>query len=167
MNIIITESQLNFISEQSRSEYLKWKRKNVTLRGVKELGKENGGMGKYGSGLYTAFLSNKSMAKEYGKVYFVLNAVPKKPKVVDNTNEGEMFLQNVVNNWCKKRGLRYDPRIFDKETTIKKEVMNLGYDGIVIKGREMVNFDPPENVLYFENERQVEMYYEDNIVNNK
>jgi copper(I)-binding protein len=37
--------------------------------------------------------------------------------------------------------------------------MKMGYDGILIKGREMVNFKP-EHVMYFQNERQLILYYE-------
>lgn len=80
-----------------RKEYLKWKRKNVTYRGMQETGAENGGMAKYGSGLYTAALSNKTMAKQYGKVYYVVNAVPKHPKIVFNTNEADMSAEVVRN----------------------------------------------------------------------
>jgi hypothetical protein len=38
---------------------------------------------------------------------------------------------------------------------------NIGYDGLVIKGREMVNYSPPDNVKYFNNENQLIQYYED------
>ena len=150
----------NVINEQSHKNYLKWKRKNVTLRGVKELGKENGGGGRFGSGLYTAFLGNKKMAKGYGKIYFVVNAIPKKPKIVQDANLAEIFLQNVINNWCKERGLSYDPNTFFKDTSIRSEMMRLGYDGLIIKGREMVNYDPPDDVKYFENEVRLKNYYD-------
>ena len=36
--------------------------------------------------------------------------------------------------------------------------MKLGFDGIIIKGREIVNYKP-ENVLYFKDEQQLENYY--------
>lgn len=161
MKIIINENQLNnILTEHSRQEYLKWKRKNITLRGVKEVGKENGGGGRFGSGLYTAYLSNKQMAKGYGKVYYVLNAIPKHPKVLQDANLAEIFLQNVVNNWCKERGESYNLDLFNKETTIQKEMLRLGYDGLAVKGREIVNYDPPDNIIYFEHEYQLVNYYE-------
>ena len=62
-------------------DYSKWKRRNVTLRGIKEIGKPNEVYGSFGKGLYTFPLSNKSMAKQYGSVYFVVNAIPKKTKI--------------------------------------------------------------------------------------
>jgi len=42
--------------------------------------------GSFGKGLYTVPLSNKSMAKQYGKVYFVVFAKPLKPKIVSTVN---------------------------------------------------------------------------------
>ena len=153
------------ITEQSRQDYLKWKRKNVTLRGMKERYSENNSGARFGSGLYTAFLSNKRMAKEYGQVYFVLNAIPKNPKVLYDTNLAEIFLQNLINNWCKERGLSYDTNEFFKHTDIRTEMLKNGYDGLVVKGREIVNYNPPDNVKYFETERQLEKYYDDFIVN--
>lgn len=149
----------NTLTEQSRHDYLKWKRKNVTLRGMTELGKENKGGGRFGSGLYTAFLSNKDMAKVYGKVYFVLNAIPKTPKVLQDANLAEIYLQGIINNWCKSRGMSYNSNEFFKHTDIRTEMLNLGYDGLVIKGREMVNYTPPDNVKYFEHEFQLGNYY--------
>jgi len=160
MKIIITEEQLKTLTEQSHQDYLKWKHKNVTLRGVNELGKENNAGGRFGSGLYTAFLSNKSMANKYGKVYFVLNAIPKTPKVVHDANLAEIFLQNVINNWCKERNMSYNPTEFFNQTDIRTEMLNLGYDGLVIKGREMVNYNPPDNIKYFKYEHQLKNYYD-------
>lgn len=151
---------------ESQQDYLKWKRKNVTLRGVKELNKHNDVYGSFGNGLYSAFLSNKKMAKEYGKVYFVLNAIPKNPKVLQDLNSAEIFIQNLINNWCKKRDEEYNPRLFHRETSIKDEMLNLGYDGLVIKGREMVNYSPSEDVKYFENEHELIKYYENNVLKN-
>lgn len=57
-----------YIINESRSEYLSWKRKNVSLRGISEdaVDGENNGGARFGSGLYTAALSNKAMAKAYG-----------------------------------------------------------------------------------------------------
>ena len=147
--------------EYSRREYLSWKRKNVTIRGVKESGKENNAGAMLGRGLYTAFLSNKELAKQYGKVYFVLGAKPKKPKVFNTLNEWEIFEYNtLITNYFKNKGEKTDKRTFFNETTIEDEMMKLGYDGIVIKGREMVNFKPNKSeIIYFQNERELESYF--------
>lgn len=152
-------SMYEYIKEDEHKDYLSWKRKNVTLRGIKELGSENSGMAMYGSGLYTAFLGNREMAREYGKVYFILNAIPKHPKTFYNTNDAEIFLQEVVTKYCKERNVPRSNEFFSKNTTIADEMMRLGYDGLVIKGREMVNYNPPENIMYFENEYQLQEYY--------
>jgi len=140
--------------------YLMWKRKNVTIRGMQEVAQENNAGAMLGSGLYTAFLSNKSLAKQYGKVYFVVNAIPKNPKVFNTLNDWEIWLYNtLVYNYSKAQGKdRPDKRDFNAKTTIEGEMMKMGYDGIVIKGREMVNYKP-ENVLYFENEEELINYY--------
>lgn len=156
---IIVEEINNF----NRWEYLSWKRKNVTLRGVKNLGKDNEVFGSFGKGLYTTPLSNRSMAKQYGKVYFVVNGIPRNPKVVNSLNEAEIFLQRIIAKYCKENGQKYSLRYFEDNTTIEDEVMKLGYDGLIIKGREMVNYKP-KDVLYFENEDQLKMYYENNIM---
>ena len=148
---------LNEVGE-SRAEFLSWKRKNVTLRGVKELGKDNEVWGSFGKGLYTVPLGNKSMAREYGEVYFVVNAIPKNPKVVQNLNAAEMWRQDLVENFSKKNGISYDLRFFEKNTTIEKEILGLGYDGLIIKGREMVNYSP-EDIKYFRTENELESYY--------
>lgn len=146
----------------SRKDYLRWKRKNVTIRGIKTAGQENQGSAMLGKGLYTAFLSNKDLAKQYGQVYFVVNAIPKKPKIFNNLNEWEIWQQTVLYKDYMKDGFP-DSREFFKHTTIEDEVQKLGYDGVVIKGREMVNYSP-EGVLYFTNERQLENYYYDIIL---
>jgi hypothetical protein len=158
LNENIVDDTLNEV----RYDFLKWKRQNVTIRGVRELGSENNAGAQFGDGLYTAFLSNRDMARKYGDVYFVVNAKPKTPKVVNNTNDAEIFFQNIVNKWCKERGLKYDPRAFHEETDYKTEMLKMGYDGLVIKGREMVNYNPPDNVLYFKNEWELEDYYNKN-----
>jgi tRNA nucleotidyltransferase/poly(A) polymerase len=140
-------------------DYKSWKRKNVTLRGVSNGPGEHNGVGSItlGDGLYTASLGNKDMAKKYGSVYFVLNARPKNPLVFNNTNESEIWLQQ--NIYFKK----YKNMIeFNKHTTIEDEIQKLGYDGIEIKGREMVNYKP-ENVKYFKTENELIDYYEKNI----
>jgi hypothetical protein len=157
MNIATTFSE--YLNESS-DDYLKWKRKNVTLRGISDNSSEdNGGMAKYGQGLYTAFLSNRTMAREYGKVYFVVNAIPKTPKVIYSTNEAEIFLQTVVTNFCKNHNVPRSNEFFSSKTTIAEEMQRLGYDGLIIKGREMVNYKP-ENIKYFENEKQLYNYYQ-------
>lgn len=156
-----------FIQEEfdnfNRREYLSWKRKNVTLRGIKKLGNDNEVFGSFGKGLYTTPLSNRSMAKGYGKVYFVVNGKPIKPKVVNSLNEAEIWRYNLIYNFCKENGEEYSLRYFEDNTSIEKEMLDLGYDGLVIKGREMVNYKP-KDVLYFENEEQLKMYYENNIM---
>jgi hypothetical protein len=149
-------------------EYLKWKRKNITLRGVKEVGVENNAGAMLGRGLYTAFLSNKSLAKEYGSVYFVLGAIPKKPKVFNTLNEWEIWFYNtLVYQYSKENGKEYpDKRDFNAKTTIEDEMIKLGYDGIVIKGREIVNFKPIEDeIFYFRTENELKQFYEFRIAN--
>jgi hypothetical protein len=141
---------------ESHSDYLKWKRKNVTFRGVSEIGKENNGGARFGDGLYTAALSNKDMAKTYGNVYFVVGAVPKHPKIFNNTNDCEIWIHRFIYYANYKTQTE-----FYKNTTVKDEMLKLGYDGIIIKGREMVNYTPDmDNIKYFKNEREVEEYYE-------
>lgn len=164
-NALIRESVRNVLMESLNeafdSEYKSWKRKNVTIRGVKEMGQENNAGAMLGAGLYTAALSNKSLAREYGKVYFVVGAIPKKPKVFNTLNEWEIWFYNtLVAQFSKEKGSNFpDKRIFNSSTTIEKEMQKLGYDGIIIKGREMVNFSPGE-VLYFSNENELFDYYD-------
>ena len=140
-------------------DYSKWKSKNVTLRGIKELGKPNEMYGSFGKGLYTVPLSNKSMAKQYGELYFVVNAIPKNPKIVDSLNNAELVRQKLVNDYCKKHNNEYSVSFFNNNTTMEKEMLDLGYDGLIIKGREMVNYKP-ENIKYFKTEYELERYYE-------
>lgn len=145
--------------KESHENYLKWKRKNVTIRGIKNEGSENEASAMLGRGLYTAFLSNRELAKQYGHVYFVVNAIPKKPLVFDTLNRWEIWFQNLIYKYSKAKGKDHpDRRDFNENTTIEDEVQKLGYDGIIIKGREMVNFKP-ENILYFKNEQQLQNYY--------
>jgi len=152
----------NMNEDYNHANYLKWKRQNVTLRGIRDNNNstENGGMAKYGQGLYTAFLGNKDLAKQYGKVYFVVNAIPKHPKIVYSTNDAEMFEQQMVTNFCKMHGVPRSNEFFSSKTTIADEMQRLGYDGLVIKGREMVNYTPPSNVLYFNTEQALQNYYD-------
>jgi hypothetical protein len=150
--------------DYNHSNYLKWKRQNVTIRGMQEVGKENNGMASFGQGLYTAALGNKELARKYGKVYFVVGAIPKHPKIVNNWNEAEIFTQKVVMLYGKENGIDdyFDAkRDFDTKTNVKDEMLKLGYDGLVIKGREMVNYTPDnDNIRYFNNENELMNYYE-------
>ena len=157
-NFYNKEKSLN----ENRSDYLKWKRKNVTIRGVKEIGIENSGGAMLGRGLYTAFLSNRDLAKQYGEVHFLINALPKNPKVFNTLNDWEIWFYNtLVYKYSKENGKEFpDIRDFNKNTTIENELIKMGYDGIIIKGREIVNFTPPDNVIYFKNEKQLENYYD-------
>jgi hypothetical protein len=140
-------------------DYIKWKRKNVTLRGIKELGKPNEVYGSFGKGLYTVPLSNKAMAKQYGDVYFVVNAIPKNPKITQTLNDAEILRQRLIDNFCKENNTDYSLKYFEENTSMEIEMMNLGYDGLIIKGREMVNYQP-ENIKYFKTEQQLQNYYQ-------
>jgi hypothetical protein len=150
---------INEYLKESLDNYLKWKRKNVTLRGIKEFGKTNEVYGSFGNGLYTVPLGNKAMAKQYGDIYFVVNAIPKNPKIVDSLNNAELLRQTLVNNFCKENGVNYSVKFFNDNTTMEKEMLNLGYDGLIIKGREMVNYKP-KNIKYFKSENELQNYYE-------
>lgn len=116
-----------------------------------------------GKGLYTAALSNKRMAAEYGQVRFVVNAVPKKPLVLRGLNDWEIFRYELIINFGKQNNIDGDyyeiRRVFNDKTSIESEVQKMGYDGVIIKGREMVNYTPPSNVLYFKTEDQVFDYW--------
>ena len=133
------------LTPQQHKEYLKWRRKNVSFRGMVDTTQPNGMVSSIlGEGLYTAALSNKAMAKQYGELYYVVNAVPKNPLVFRNLNSWEIWMQN---KFLKPYG--YDKREFQKVTSIEKEIMKMGYDGVILTGREMVNYTPPESVRYF------------------
>jgi hypothetical protein len=152
----------------TEGDYSKWKRKNVTYRGVKELGQINNRSSMLGQGLYTTPSSNKSMAKGYGDVYFVVNGRPKNPKSFQDLNQWEIWFQNsLVYPLSKKAGNDFpDVRDFHKQTNIRDEVMKLGYDGIEIKGREMVNFTP-EDVRYFKTEAELKSYFDSLVAKEK
>ena len=139
--------------------YSTWKKKNVTLRGIKELGRPNEVYGSFGNGLYTVPLSNKTMAKQYGDLYFVVNAISQNPKIVDSLNTAEILVQNLILNFCEKHNKKYDRRFFEENTTIEKEMLNMGFDGLIIKGREMVNYTP-NNIKYFKTENELQRYYQ-------
>jgi hypothetical protein len=144
---------------ESIEDYSKWKRKNVSLRGIKELGKTNEVYGSFGKGLYTVPLSNKAMAKQYGELYFVVNGIPRNPKIVDSLNNAELVRQKLINDFCKKHNEVYNISFFDTNTTMENEMLNLGYDGLIIKGREMVNYTP-NDIKYFKTEQELQHYYE-------
>lgn len=140
--------------------YKNWKRKNVTLRGMKSVGNDNGVYGSLGNGLYTVPLSNKSMAKQYGTVYFVVNAIPSKPKIFDGLNSWEIFRHKLKQDALGMDSSEMDVRDFEtKGFTIEEEMMKLGYDGAIIKGREMVNYKP-KDILYFKTENELRSYYD-------
>ncbi len=140
-------------------DYSKWKRNNVTLRGIKSEGEPNQIYASWGNGLYTVPLGNKAMAKQYGEVHFVVNAIPKNPKIVQGINDAEIWRYKLVDDFCKANGKEYDDRFFRQNTSMEKEMLKLGYDGFVIKGREMVNYTP-SNIVYFKNEQQLKNYYD-------
>jgi hypothetical protein len=146
-------------------DYSRWKRNNVTLRGIKELGAINDVYASFGQGLYSVPLSNKSMAKTYGKVYFLVNAKPKHPKIVNTLNDAELWEQKLIYDYCKQKGMEYNRHYFESQTSMEAEMLKLGYDGLIIKGREMVNYTP-ENVKYFEYEHQLRQYYDTIVTNN-
>ena len=53
-----------------------------------------------------------------------------------------------------------DSRKFYEMTTLEDAIMKLGYDGLVIQGREMVNYNPPKDVRYYKDESQVVSYWQ-------
>lgn len=138
-------------------DFKRWKRKNVTLRGIREIGEEeNGGSAILGKGLYTTPLSNRAMAKTYGTVRFVVNAIPKNPMIFQSLNAWEIYLSKLITETIGE----YDVRKFYKNHTIEDVLMSKGYDGVIIKGREMVNFKP-KDVRYYSNETQLYNAYID------
>lgn len=157
--IMAFKKNLNEYLNESVEDYSKWKRKNVTLRGIKELGKPNEVYGSFGKGLYTVPLSNKSMARQYGDVYFVVNAIPKNPKVVQNLNDAEILRYKLVDNYCKENNVNYSLSFFENNTSMEIEMIKLGYDGLIIKGREMVNYKP-NDIKYFRTENELERYHQ-------
>ena len=85
--------------------YKKWKRANVTYRGMKNTGEPNNVYGSLGNGLYTTPSSNKSWSRTYGTLYFVVNGKPKKPKVFKTLNDWEIWFQcNLIFPYSKKEG---------------------------------------------------------------
>ena len=148
------------VISQDYKDYLAWKRKNVTYRGTNDTTKPNGHMieGLLGDGLYTVPLSNKSMAKTYGDLYFVYGARPKNPLIVNDLNKWQIWMQqNLIFKGSNDVTLY---NTFRKIKNIRDEMLKLGYDGVIIKGREMVNYTPDENVRYFANENSLINFYE-------
>lgn len=146
------------LNEFDDHAYKKWKRDNVTYRGVNQdvQGSRSSILGK---GLYTAPSSNKSFAKSYGQLHFVVNAIPKKPKVFNDLNSWEIwFYNNLVAKFSDDPNYP-EIREFNKKTTIENEMKKLGFDGVIIKGREMVSYDP-EDVRMFKSETELRSYYE-------
>jgi hypothetical protein len=82
----------------------------------------------------------------------------KKPKIVYNLNEAEIFRQKLVIDFCKENGEKYNLSYFENNTSIEDEMLKLGYDGLVIRGREMVNYTP-KDILYFETEEELKNYW--------
>lgn len=135
--------------------YLKWKRANVSWRGESEqTGTRSATLG---AGLYSAALSNKKMAAEYGKPFFLVGGVPDHPKVFNTLNDAQIFIQRLK---AHVLGVEFgsDTRKFDQTTTIEKEMIALGYDGMVVKGREMVKYSPGK-VWRFYNEDELRVFY--------
>lgn len=151
--------KLKNILLEASTDFLKWKRKNVTLRGIKQFGSDNQVYGSIGNGLYTVPLSNKSMAKQYGDVYFVVNAVPKNPKIFDGLNSWEIFRHKLKQDALGLNSSAMDVRDFERKGhTIEDEMMKKGFDGVIIKGRELVHYNP-KDVKYFKTDRELEDYF--------
>jgi hypothetical protein len=145
--------------EDFTKNYAKWKKDNVTLRGIKTLGKDNNVNGLWGRGLYTVPLSNKSMAKQYGDLYFVVNARPKNVKIVSDISRAEEFMYSLYLEYCRKHNYLetdYDDvkKYFTQNTDIATEMIENGFDGFEIKGREIVHYKP-EHLFYFKNEDEL------------
>ena len=149
---------------EAKLDYKTRKRKNVSYRGIKTLGEDNQVYGSRGKGLYTAPLSNKAMAKTYGELYFVINAIPAKPYIVSSINEAEIFRQKLIADFCKKHNQGYSLSYFEQHTDMNDELIKLGYDGFVIKGREMVLYlTEDRDIRYYKKENDLILYYENNI----
>jgi len=162
--IIISENQLFLIKEDYdnnwRKQFNSWKRKNVVYRGYGDIYKlENGGMGKYGSGLYTT--PSKKFAKQYGTVRMLVNAKPLNPKVIRSTNEAEIFIYEKIYSKCIVNGKPSSKEFYENGNTIASEMIAMGFDGLEIKGREMVNYSPNEaNIFYADHNSQLIWYWE-------
>lgn len=150
----------------NQKEYLKWKRANVSYRGMKSVGEPNGVHGRFGDGLYTAALSNKSYAKGYGELRFVVNARPKNPKKVQGYNYAEIFIQNLISNYNKAHNIERHSDFYN-HSTIAKEMLNIGFDGLEILGAEYVNYTPDmDKVKYYKTEEELKWHFENYVQEN-
>jgi len=157
------------LNEAMDPNYRKWRKNNVSYRGSRKDDPLDGideYDGKFGKGLYSTPSSNKTMTKDYGTRFILVGAVPSNPLKFRNVNEAEIWLQQMMIRVMKERKKGEDDidslRNFHKYSSIEKEVTKLGYDGIMIVGREMVLFNPKErDVKVFKTEKQLEMWYDD------
>lgn len=141
------------LQEESDPSFKTWMKNNVSVRGMNGFGKDDGsGMAVLGRGLYTAPLTNKSMARVYGNLHYVVGAVPKKPMTFRNMNDWEVWLGNKLIPRTMRKSEWF------KSNTIEGAIQKLGYDGVVIKGREMVHYNP-KNVMYFGSTEELERWY--------
>jgi len=104
------------ILNENTIDYKVWKKNNVTLRGVREGNNDNQIYGSFGSGLYTAPLNNKKLIKEYGELRFVVNAIPKNPKIVNSLNDAEIWRQTIIKKFCDKYAESYNVGFFENKT---------------------------------------------------
>lgn len=161
LGINLLPTKFNENNSNTIYEYKKWKRKNVTIRGISSnIGEYNNSGAQFGDGLYTAHLSNRELAKKYGNVYFVLGARPKNPKIVNSINDAEIWIQRNLYHANGYKGIRD----FFSHTNIKDEMLKLGYDGLEIKGREIVNYSPSDDIKYFKNDEELLDYFIRNVL---
>ncbi len=126
------------------TKFQKWKQDCVTVRGCKTNPSEaNGVFGSLGTGLYTCPLSNIAMAKTYGSLYFVTYAKPQFAKVFQGLNDWEIWRYNALYSQFG------DANRFYEVTTIKQQMIAMGFDGVIIQGREMVNFLPKDELIQY------------------
>jgi hypothetical protein len=152
------------LNAQQHKAYLKWRKENVSYRGMKEIGQPNYSNpfpDLLGDGLYTAALSNKKMCSAYGDVYIAIYAKPKHPLVFNTLNDWQIWMQQ---NLLKP--FKFNRSEFNKATDIRTEILKMGYDGVIIKGREMVNYTPSDKIIYFKYEWEVEDYWVRNFLEN-
>lgn len=150
----------------NKNAYSTWKRRNITYRGMINEpyeNPENGGGAMLGRGLYTT--KDKSMARKYGTLWYVLGGIPSKPLKVDTLNAWEVWTYRNLYEPVADENDQVGIKNFNKlGLTFEGEIMKLGYDGIIIKGREMVHFNPSD-VRYFRNERDAQEYFYYNVGN--
>jgi len=105
------------------------------------------------------------MAKQYGTVRFVVNGRPKNPIRFTNMHHALLFIQDELHTKYTDDGISSPRNFHEKGKTIKGELMDMGYDGLEIKGKEYVNYNPNEKDLYVCDDikqliRYWEMFYE-------